>query len=167
VTDKMPDNYHFLGLIHLFLPKARILHVMRDPLDTCLSCFGQQFRAGIAYAYDLRELGDYYRCYAELMDHWREVLPAGSMLEVRYENLVEDLEGQARRILDYCGLPWDDRCLSFHETDRPVKTASLVQVRRPLYRSSVGRWRLYEKHLGPLIEALGPAVLTYRAAGRQ
>ncbi len=167
VTDKMPENYHFIGLIHLILPKARILHVMRDPLDTCLSCFAQQFRASIAYANELHELGDYYRCYAALMDHWRKVLPAGSMLEVRYEDLVEDLEGEVRRILDYCRLPWDDRCLSFHETDRPVKTASLVQVRRPLYRSSVGRWRLYEKHLAPLREALGPTGLAYRAQARK
>jgi tetratricopeptide (TPR) repeat protein len=163
ITDKMPENYHFLGLIHLILPKAKILHVMRDPLDTCFSCFQQEFRAGIAYANELRELGDYYRCYAALMDHWRLVLPAGSMLEVRYEDLVEDLEGEARRMLDYCELPWDDRCLSFHETGRPVKTASLVQVRRPLYRSSVGRWRRYQKHLGPLMEALGPAALAHRA----
>lgn len=161
ITDKLPENYHFLGLIHLILPRAKILHVMRDPLDTCFSCFQQEFRAGIAYANELSELGDYYRCYAELMAHWRQVLPADAMLEVRYEDLVKDLEGQARRMLDYCALPWDDRCLSFHEAERPVKTASLTQVRRPLYRTSVGRWRHYEKHLGPLIEGLGPAVIDY------
>jgi tetratricopeptide (TPR) repeat protein len=163
ITDKLPENYHFIGLIHLILPEAKIVHVMRDPLDTCFSCFQQEFRAGIAYANELRELGDYYRCYASLMDHWRRILPADAMIEVRYEDLVEDLEGEARRILDYCGLPWDDRCLSFHEVERPVKTASLVQVRRPLYRSSVGRWRRYEKHLGPLMEALGPVGASCRA----
>jgi tetratricopeptide (TPR) repeat protein len=167
ITDKLPENYHFPGLIHLILPKAKILHVMRDPLDTCLSCFQEKFHAGIAYANELHELGDYYRCYAALMDHWRLVLPAGSMLEVRYEDLVEDLEGEARRMLDYCGLPWDDRCLYFHKTERPVKTASLVQVRRPLYRSSVGRWRRYERHLGPLMEALGPVALADRARQRR
>ena len=161
VTDKMPDNYFLLGLIRLILPEAKLLHVRRNPLDTCLSCYATYFTQGHAYAYDLGELGSRYRMYRELMDHWNAVLPAGSILELDYENLIGDLEGQARRILDYCGLPWDDRCLSFYDAERPVETASLAQVRRPLYRSSVGRWRLYEKHLAPLKEALGPAAEGY------
>jgi len=98
----------------------------------------------------------HYRLYADLMEHWRRALPKGAMLEIRYEELVEDLEGGVRCILEYCGLPWDERCLAFHKTDRPVKTASLNQVREQVYRTSVARWRRYRDHLGPLIEALGP-----------
>ena len=154
ITDKMPDNHMFVGLIHLILPKARIIHLRRDPLDTCLSCFSQHFANEINYSYDLRELGRYHRMYLDLMEHWRRVLPAGAMLEVQYEAVVEDIETQARRILDYCGLPWDPRCIAFHETHRPVKTASVDQVRRPIYRSSMQRWKPYESQLGPLIEAL-------------
>ncbi|MFI5019025.1 MAG: sulfotransferase, partial [Dongiales bacterium] len=154
ITDKMPDNHMFVGLIHLILPKARIIHLRRDPLDTCLSCFSQHFANEINYSYDLKELGRYHRMYLDLMEHWRRVLPAGAMLEVQYEAVVEDIETQARRILDYCGLPWNPRCIAFHETHRPVKTASVDQVRRPIYRSSMQRWKPYESQLGPLIEAL-------------
>ena len=154
ITDKMPDNHMFVGLIHLILPKAKIIHLRRDPLDTCLSCFSQHFASDINYAYDLRELGRYHRMYLDLMEHWRRVLPAGAMLEVQYESVVEDIETQARRILDYCGLPWDPRCIAFHETHRPVKTASVDQVRRPIYRSSLQRWKPYESRLGPLMEGL-------------
>lgn len=154
ITDKMPDNYMFVGLIHLILPKARIIHLRRDPLDTCLSCFSQHFANEINYSYDLTELGRYHRMYLDLMEHWRRVLPAGAMLEVPYESVVEDIETQARRILEYCGLPWDPRCITFHETHRPVRTASVDQVRRPIYRSSLQRWRPYESQLGPLIAAL-------------
>ncbi|HKF61890.1 MAG TPA: tetratricopeptide repeat protein, partial [Dongiaceae bacterium] len=154
ITDKMPDNYMFVGLIHLILPRARIIHLRRDPLDVCLSCFGQHFANEINYSYDLSELGRYHRMYLDLMEHWRRVLPPGAMLEVQYEAVVEDIESQARRILDYCGLPWDPRCIAFHETDRLVRTASVDQVRRPIYRSSMQRWRHYETHLAPLMEAL-------------
>jgi tetratricopeptide (TPR) repeat protein len=162
ITDKMPDNYFLLGLIRLMLPRAKLLHVRRNPMDTCMSCYATHFTQGHPYTYDLTELGHRYRMYRELMDHWNAVLPAGSMLEVDYEDVIEDLEGQARRILAYCGLPWDDRCLSFHEAERPVETASLAQVRRPLYRSSVGRRRAYAKHLRPLMEALGPAAADFK-----
>jgi tetratricopeptide (TPR) repeat protein len=161
ITDKMPDNYFLLGLIRLMLPRAKLLHVQRNPMDTCMSCYATHFTQGHPYAYDLGELGQRYRMYRELMEHWNAVLPKGSMLEVKYEDVIEDLEGQARRILDYCGLPWDDRCLSFHEAERPVETASLAQVRRPVYGASVGRWRAYAKHLGPLMKALGPAAADY------
>ncbi len=154
MTDKMPSNYYFAGLIHLALPNAKIIHTIRDPVDTCISCFSKLFSAEQNHTYDLGELGRYYKRYERLMAHWRRVLPAGRILEVRYEDVVADLEGQARRIIAYCGLPWDDRCLSFHETDRPVRTASATQVRQPIYRSAIGRWRAYEEHLGPLLEAL-------------
>lgn len=156
ITDKLPENYLNIGLIHLALPRARIIHVKREPLDVCVSCFAINFFAGLPYTSDLGELGRVYRRYLELMAHWRRVLPPGAMLEVQYEEMVGDLEGQARRLLDYCGLAWDPRCLAFHETERAVRTASVNQVRQPLYRSSLERWRRYEKHLGPLIEALGP-----------
>jgi Flp pilus assembly protein TadD len=155
IVDKMPDNFIHAGLIHLAFPNARIIHTVRNPLDTCWSCYSRLFTVGQPYSYDLGELGRFYRRYEELMDHWRSVLPADVMIDVRYEDVVADLEGQARRLIGFCGLPWDDRCLSFHRNSRTVKTASTVQVRQPLYRSSLERWRCYEKWLGPLIRELG------------
>ena len=155
VTDKMLANFRFLGLIHLALPNARIIHIRRDPVDTCLSCFSKLFAGVIPYAYDLGELGRYYRGYARLMAHWRTVLPQDVMLEVDYENVVADLEGAARRIVAHCGLAWDARCLAFHATERSVRTASAVQVRQPLYRDAVGRSRPYAPMLQPLLGALG------------
>ncbi len=126
----------------------------RDPLDNCLSCYSLLFSEGQPFTYDLAELGRYYRAYDALMQHWRSVLPAGTMLEVRYEDLVGDLEGQARRLVAHCGLDWDERCLSFHETKRPVETASLVQVRKPIHKGAIGRSRLYGARLAPLLDAL-------------
>ena len=157
ISDKMPHNYQIIGLIHLMLPNASIIHCQRDPVDTCLSMYRTAFEAksGPKYAYDLTELGGQYRLYDRLMRHWRAVLP-GKVLDVRYEDVVADLEGSARRIVAHCGLEWSDACLDFHETDRPVRTASATQVRRPIYTSSIGRWRRYERHLGPLLRALGP-----------
>jgi tetratricopeptide (TPR) repeat protein len=154
VVDKLPANFLFAGLIHLALPRARIIHVKRNAVDTCISCYSLLFAEDQPYAYDLGELGRYYRAYEALMSHWRSVLPQGRILEVRYEDLVEDLEGQARRLVAHCGLEWDPRCLAFHETKRPVNTASLVQVRKPIYASSVGRSRFYGSRLKPLIDTL-------------
>jgi tetratricopeptide (TPR) repeat protein len=157
VTDKMPSNFLFAGLIHLSLPNAPIIHTVRDPVDTCLSCFSKLFTGELNYTYDLAELGRYYRQYQLLMAHWKRVLPAGRILDVCYEDLVEDVEGHARRIVAHCGLEWDPRCLSFQENDRPVRTASATQVRQPVYKSAVGRWRPYRAFLGPLLQELGVA----------
>jgi hypothetical protein len=155
ITDKMPANYFCIGLIHLMLPNAKIVHVRRNPGDTCLSGFSRLFAKGQPHSYDLTELGRYYRAYASLMEHWREVLPAGAMLEVQYEELVTDNEAQARRLIDYCGLDWDDACLESHKTERAIRTASVTQVRQPIYDSSLERWRHYEEFLDPLFDALG------------
>lgn len=154
VTDKMPSNFRFVGLIRLILPNARILHVRRDPVDTCLSCFSKLFAGEQSFSYDLAELGRFHRAYARLMAHWREVLPPDAMLDISYEALVRDFPAEARRIVAHCGLPWDDACLRFHETPRAVHTASLTQVRQPIYRSSVGRWHPDEAAIRPLLEAL-------------
>jgi tetratricopeptide (TPR) repeat protein len=157
ITDKMPSNYLAVGLIAAMLPNARIVHVVRDPVDTCLSCFTRLFNRHQEATYDLAELGRHYRAYAALMRHWHALLP-GRMLEVRYEDIVADLDGQARRLIAHCGLPWDDACLAFHQNARQIRTASLAQVRRPLYSSSVQRWRRYAADLGPLLDALGDLV---------
>ena len=158
IVDKMPGNYLRIGLIRMILPNAKIIHTMRDPVDNCLSSYSKLFTMGQQFSYDLAELGRYYRMYTEMMAHWRSVLQPGDMLDVSYEEVVDDLEGQARRLIDYCGLPWDDRCLSFHNASSAVRTASSVQVRQPLFRSSLQRWRKYEADLGPLLRELGDLV---------
>ena len=158
ITDKMPANFFAVPLIHLMLPNAKIIHVNRNPVDTCVSCYTRLFHRKQEHTYDLAELGRYYADYARLMAHWRKVLPAGAFYNVQYEAIVADQEGEARKLLAYCGLEWDDACLDFHKTERQVRTASVVQVRQPIYTSSVERWRKYEKHLGPLLDALGDLV---------
>jgi tetratricopeptide (TPR) repeat protein len=155
IIDKMPVNFHFAGLIHLILPNARIIHVIRDPVDTCLSCFSKLFSGEQPFAYDLGELGRFHRAYQQLMAHWRQVLPPHVLLEVHYESLVEDLATEARRMVAHCGLDWDDACLEFHKTSRAVHTASVTQVRQPIYRGSVGRWRPEPTLLQPLLDGLG------------
>jgi len=155
ITDKMPANFLALGLIHLMLPNAKIVHVKRNPADTCLSCFTQLFKSGQEFTYDLAELGRYYADYVRLMEHWRKVLPDGAFLDVQYEDIVADQKTQARRLIEYCGLEWNDACLDFHRDKRVVRTASMAQVRQPIYLSSVERWRPYEKFLGPLFDVLG------------
>ncbi len=159
ITDKNSGNSLLAGFIHLMLPRARIVHVRRDPLDACLSCFFQRFAGdSCSFAYDLGELGRRYRRYEHIMEHWQRILPPGAILPIRYEDLATNLEPEVRRLLDFCGLPWDERCLSFHSVERAVRTASAAQVRQPIYRSSIERWRRYERFLGPLIEAIGEPV---------
>jgi tetratricopeptide (TPR) repeat protein len=150
VIDKMPANFLYLGLVHAALPRARIIHMQRHPLDTCLSIYSQDFFRMGTYANDLGDLAHYYTEYLRIMGHWRAVLPAAALLEVPYEELIADQEGWTRRMLDFLGLPWDPRCLDFHRTERAVLTASRWQVRQKISSGSVGRWRNYEKHLGPL-----------------
>jgi hypothetical protein len=154
IVDKMPTNFQLAGLIPLALPGARIIHCRRDPVDTCLSCYSHSFQGGLNFTYDLRELGLYYRAYDALTAHWRAVLPPERYTEVQYESVVEDVEAEARRLIAFCGLDWDDACLDFHRSARPVQTASVEQVRQPIYKSSVRRWEKYASYLQPLLKAL-------------
>lgn len=133
IIDKMPANFHYLGLIHLIMPNARIIHSMRDPMDSCLSCYTRLFNDTMEFTYELDTLGRYYVRYAKLMQHWQDVLPAGFILDTHYETLVADMAGETRRMLAHIGLPWDDNCLEFYKNERPVRTASLAQVREPIY----------------------------------
>lgn len=154
VVDKLPHNFELLGLIALILPEARIVHLRRNPIDTCLSCYQTRLNELHGYSRDLTTLGLYYREYARLMEHWRRVLPL-KFLDLDYETLTGDFEAQARRLIAFLDLPWDPACLSFHEATSAVRTFSRNQVRNPIYQTSVGRWRRYESELQPLIAALG------------
>ena len=160
-VDKMPNNFHYIGLIHPILPEARIIDVRRHPMGAGFSAFKQLFAHGQSFSYDLADLGRYYRDYVELMAHFDGVLP-GRVHRVIYEDLVEDTEGEVRRMLEHCGLDFEAACLKFHQNDRPVRTVSSEQVRQPIYREGLDQWRRYEVHLGPLAEALGPALETWR-----
>lgn len=156
ITDKMPANFMALGLIHLMLPNAKVIHVKRNAADICLSGFTKNFANNSQnHSYDLFEMGRFYVNYAKLMEHWRQVLPEGSFCEVQYEELVADPEVQSRRLVEFCGLVWNEACLTPHKTERTVKTASVTQVREPVYTSSVERWHHYEKFLQPLLKTLG------------
>jgi tetratricopeptide (TPR) repeat protein len=152
VVDKATFNSDHLGLIHSVFPNARLIYVQRDPIDTCLSCYFQQFSASHNFTMDLEDLAHYYREHRRLFEHWRAVLPAGTLLEVPYAELVADQEKWSRKIVDFIGLEWDERCADFHRTERPVLTASFWQVRQKIYTSSIERWRHYEKFIGPLRE---------------
>ena len=154
-TDKMPANFTHVGLIHLALPNAKIIDARRHPLDACVGNYRQLFAAGKNHAYDLNECAEYLLEYLRVMDHWDEVLP-GRVLKVEYEDVVADLEGQVKRILEYCELPWEEACLNFHETSRPVNTASSEQVREPIYSDAVRYWKNYETHLDDVKEILAP-----------
>ncbi|MDP6557448.1 MAG: tetratricopeptide repeat protein [Pirellulaceae bacterium] len=156
VTDKMPSNFLHLGLVAMLLPNARIIHCRRHPLDVCLSCYYKNFitQTGLSYTFDLRNLGLYHRQYVRLMDHWRQVLPL-RMLDVDYESLVDNQEEISRTLVEFCGLEWNPECLEFHKTERDVRTASVWQVRQPIFSTSVGRWKHYDECLGPLKDALG------------
>ena len=153
-TDKLPNNFSHVGLIHAMLPQATVIDARRHPLDACFSTFKQHFAEGQTFSYDLEDLGRYYRCYLSLMDHWDGVLP-GRVLHVQYEELVREPQVHIRRLLEHCGLEFEPACLKFHETHRAVRTASAEQVRQPLYTSGVDYWRHFEKELQPLRQALG------------
>ena len=155
--DKMPNNFSHIGLIHLILPNAKIIDARRHPLACCFSGFKQLFASGQNFTYDLIDIGQYYRDYVELMDHWDRVLP-NRVLRMQYEDVVANTETEVGRLLEYCGLPFEQECLRFYETERAVRTASSEQVRQPIYKGAVEQWRHYLPHLDPLIEALGPAV---------
>ena len=154
-TDKMPNNFAHVGLIQAITPNAKIIDARRHPLDSCVGCFKQHFAKGQTFTYDTFELGEFYLEYDQLMGHWDEVLP-GKVLRVQYEDVVQDLETQVRRILDYCGLPFEEACVNFHETKRSVRTASSEQVRQPIYNKSMNTWQRFDAHIGPLKEILAP-----------
>ncbi len=154
ISDKMPHNFFYLGVIKTILPQAKIIHCQRDPLDNCFSIYKNYFSSSQRYAYDLSELGEYYACYQTLMDHWHQVLPENSIYDVQYEKIVENPQEQIKDLLQHCELAWDEKCLSFHNTERAVKTASIAQVRQPMHQQSVKLWKHYEQHLHPLLESL-------------
>ena len=161
--DKMPNNFSHVGLIQAILPRAVVIDVRRHPMDACFSTFKQHFAEGQSFSYDLEDLGRYYRCYLSLMDHWDEVLP-GKVLLLQYEQLIREPEAQIRRLLSHCSLAFEPGCLSFHESKRPVRTASAEQVRQPLYTSGVGYWRHFEAQLAPLRRALGTSLARFSEA---
>ena len=152
--DKLPFNYLYIGLIHAALPNARIIHVHRDPMDTCYAIYKQLFQSAYPFSYDLNELGRYYLAYRQLMEHWESVLPEGRICQMRYEDLVTDTEGSVRGMLDYCGLEWQAQCLAFYDSRQASTTASAAQVRQPIYASSIGKWKNYHQQLRPLQEVL-------------
>jgi len=155
LINKMPANFFYAGLIPLILPGARIIHCRRDPVDTCLSCYTKLFAGEQSFTYEQTELGEFYTYYSKLMEHWAQVLPADRYIEVDYEAVVDDLDGEARRLVNFLGLPWEDACLRFHDNRRVVRTASVNQVRQPIYKTSKGRWQAHADQLGPLLAALG------------
>ncbi|HEX6550248.1 MAG TPA: sulfotransferase, partial [Gammaproteobacteria bacterium] len=149
-----PGNFQFIGLIYLMFPNAKIINCRRDPVDTCLSCYKKMFQSAVPYSFDLTELGRYYRLYDRMMKHWHDVLP-GYVLDVEYENLLKNPEQELRKVLEFCGLEFNPACLEFHKVERPINTASVLQVRKPLYTDSVQRWKKYQSRLSPLLDALG------------
>jgi hypothetical protein len=157
----LPDNFRDIGLIHLMLPNAKIIDARREPMACCFGNLKQLFSGGQEFSYSIGDIAHYYRNYLEFMRHWNEALP-GRILTVQHEDMVENLEGNVRRILDFCGLRFEPACLEFHKTPRNVRTASSEQVRQPISRESVDQWRNYEPWLGPLKDGLGDALTTYR-----
>jgi len=162
--DKNPNNFPYVGFIHMILPNAKVIDARRHPMDACLSCYRQLFAKGQTFTYDLTDIGEYYLQYQRMMDYWHEVLP-GRVLTVQYEELVADFENQVRRLVEYCELPWEDSCLNYYETDRPIRTASSEQVRQPIYTQSMQRWRNYDQYLDELREVLSPILERYEKYG--
>jgi hypothetical protein len=159
--DKMPNNFRHLGLIHLMLPNAKIIDARREPMACCFSNLKQLFASGQEFTYGVDDIARYYRTYLELMRHWQAVLP-GKILKVMHEDVVDDLEGNVRRILDFCELPFEASCVEFHKTERSVRTASSEQVRRPIFREGLDQWKNFEPYLKPLADALGDALHDYK-----
>lgn len=157
IVDKMPHNFMYVGLLHLILPNAKIIHCKRHPVDTCLSNYKHLFADKMEFSFNFEELGRFYAAYKELTDHWETLFP-GKILSVQYEDVVQDVEGQARRIVDHCDLEWEDGCLDFYKSKRAVHTASVAQVRQPIYNSSVGKWERYGDAIQPLLDALKPVL---------
>ena len=157
-TDKMPNNFRHIGLIHSIMPNAKIIDARRYPLDCCFSMFKQLFAQGQEFTYGLREAGSYYKSYVKLMNHWDEVLP-GKILRVNNEDVIDDLEDKCTRMLEFLELPFEEACISFHETERSVRTASSEQVRQPINKEGMQRWKPYSKNLKPLLESLGKDLL--------
>ena len=153
ITDKLPHNFLYIGLIAAALPNAKIIHIRREPMDTCFSIYKHYFQEAHPYAYDLNELANHYKNYERLMNHWNTLLP-GKILNLRYESLVDNPKAEIEKMLDYCGLPFEEGCLNFHDSNRPVGTASALQVRKPMYKSAVRAWKNYERHLQQLHRAL-------------
>ena len=153
-TDKMPNNFRHIGLIHLIMPNAKIIDARRYPLDCCFSMFKQLFAQGQEFTYGLAEAGSYYKSYVKLMNHWDDVLP-DKILRVNNEDIIDDLEGQVSRMLQFLDLPFEDSCITFYETDRSVRTASSEQVRKPINKSGMNRWKPYAQNLKPLLNGLG------------
>ena len=151
--DKMPNNFRHIALIHLILPNAKIIDARRNPMACCFSGFKQLFASGQQFSYGLEEIGTYYKDYVEIMNHWDKVLP-GKILRVQYEDVVSNLENEVTRILEYCNLPFEDNCISFHKTERNVRTPSSEQVRQPIYKSGLEQWKNYEPWLDPLKKSL-------------
>jgi len=154
VVDKMPANFLHVGLIHAILPHAKIIHCKRNGVDTCLSIYSKLFNDEQLFAYNLKELGEFYLAYESMMNHWKKVIPAENFIEIEYEDVVDNIEEQARKMIDFVGLEWEAACVDFHKTKRTVKTASANQVRQPLYKSSNGRWRKHAEQLHDLLSAL-------------
>ena len=154
ITNKTPGNIFNVGMVHLALPNARFVLTRRDPVETCFACYRMLFSSGVAFSYDLRDVARYWRATDTLANHWRSLLPERTA-EIAYEGLIADPEGEVRRLLSFLGLDYDPACLAFHESERPVQTASAAQIRQPLAKTPSRRWRNYERHLAPLIEELG------------
>ena len=156
IIDKMPSNCFYIGMIYRMLPTAKIIHAIRDPMDSCFSCFTHLFKSSMLFAYDLAALGDYYALYAQAMQHWHTVLPATVIFDLPYEQMIANHEAFSKQLVEYIGLPWDPNCLNFYKNDRIVKTASLTQVRKPIYKTSVQRWQYFAEELHPLLQMVAP-----------
>ena len=155
--DKMPNNFANIGFLKMILPNAKVINAQRNPLDSCISSYKQLFYKGQSWSYDLFEIAEYYLEYQRMMDHWHKLFP-GEILDLKYENLINNQQDETESLLKYCGLEWEEQCLKFYETERSINTASSEQVRQPIYKGAMNAWKNYESHIGPLIETLEPVL---------